>query len=78
MFYIMTKSVKIISCHESLSKGKAQHLVKPSELEPVWFKDYQEPNLSYPNLLYLGRIKNPYYQLFWINGLMSGYIIKTR
>ena len=57
MFYLMIKSVKIISCHESLSKGKAQHLVKPSELEPIWFKNYQEPNLSYPNLLYLGRLK---------------------
>lgn len=57
MFNLMTKSSTIISCHEFLSKGKPQHLVKPSELGPEWFVEHQTPSLKYPNLLYVGRIK---------------------
>ena len=57
MFYLMTRNSTIISCHEFLSRGKPQYLVKPSELDPEWFKKHQEPNLKYPKLLYVGRLK---------------------
>ena len=57
MFNITTFSSIIISCHENLSKGKKQILIKPSELDREWFLDLKEANLELPNLLYVGRLK---------------------
>jgi len=57
MFNITTFSSKIISCHENLSKGKKQILIKPSELDREWFLHLKEAKLELPNLLYVGRLK---------------------
>ena len=57
MYSIITNSSKIISCHNSLGKGKNQILVNPSEIDNDWLKNIKEASLEYPQLLYVGRIK---------------------
>ena len=57
MFNIFTFSAKIISCHDSLAKGKKQRLVNPSELDKNWFSNLKNIDLKIPKLLYVGRIK---------------------
>jgi len=57
MFSIVTFSAKIISCHDSLAKGKKQKLLNPSELDQRWFSNLKNANLEIPKLLYVGRLK---------------------
>ena len=57
MFNLVTFSAKIISCHDSLAKGKKQKLVNPSELDKRWFSNLKDANLQIPKLLYVGRLK---------------------
>lgn len=58
MFLFMTKNVKIISCHKSLSRGKPFFFVKPSELSDLWLTSRTKniPKINV-NLLYVGRIR---------------------
>lgn len=58
MFLIMTTNTKIISCQKNLSRGKSYFLVKPSELEDLWFTN-RSTNLPKTNVnfLYVGRIR---------------------
>ena len=52
------KSVKIISCHKSLSRGKPFFFVKPSELSDLWLTSRTKnvPKINI-NFLYVGRIR---------------------
>ena len=60
MFNVMLNKCKIISCQKKLSRGKKYYLVKPSELDEIWFnKKKKKINLKDKKirLLYVGRIK---------------------
>jgi glycosyltransferase involved in cell wall biosynthesis len=60
MFNVMLNKCKIISCQKKLSRGKKYYLVKPSELNEIWFnKKKKKINLKDKKirLLYVGRIK---------------------
>jgi glycosyltransferase involved in cell wall biosynthesis len=60
MFFVMLSKCKIISCQKKLSRGKKYYLVKPSELDEIWFnKKKKKINLKDKKirLLYVGRIK---------------------
>jgi len=37
MFIVMLQKSKIISCQKKLSRGRRSYLVKPSELDEIWF-----------------------------------------
>lgn len=60
MFSIMLSKCKIISCQKKLSRGKNYYLVKPSELDEIWFNK-KKKKINIKNykirLLYVGRIK---------------------
>jgi glycosyltransferase involved in cell wall biosynthesis len=55
----MTVNSKIIISSNDLFKCSKidSTLLKPSELNEAWFKKYKRPNLSFVNLLYLGRLR---------------------
>jgi len=57
MFKIVTYYSRIISCHDSLAKGKKQIFLNPSELDKNWFVELKDPKLDVPELLYVGRLK---------------------
>lgn len=60
MFLVMLSKCKIISCQNKLSRGKISYLVRPSELDEVWFSNKRNKiNLKENKikLLYVGRIK---------------------
>lgn len=60
MFSVMLSKCKIISCQKKLSRGKHYYLVKPSELDEIWFNK-KKKKINIKNykirLLYVGRIK---------------------
>ena len=60
MFFVMLSKCKIISCQKNLSRGKKYYLVKPSELDKIWFNK-KKKKINIKNykirLLYVGRIK---------------------
>ena len=60
MFSVMLSKCKIISCQKKLSRGKNYYLVKPSELDEIWFNK-KKKKINIKNykirLLYVGRIK---------------------
>ncbi len=58
MFKIMTKNTKVIVCHKRLFEEKKSFLVNPSRLKKNWFENINQPDISKPNFLYVGRI-NP-------------------
>jgi len=57
MFKIVTYYSRIISCHDSLAKGKKQIFLNPSELDENWIVELKDPKLDVPELLYVGRLK---------------------
>lgn len=59
MFIVMLKKSKIISCQKKLSRGRRSYLVKPSELDEIWFNNKKKKiNLHKKiRLLYVGRIR---------------------
>jgi len=57
MFYIITKKVKIISCTQSLSKGKNFYYIQPSEIDDDWFLNRRFKRNKEINILYIGRVK---------------------
>jgi glycosyltransferase involved in cell wall biosynthesis len=60
MFFVMLWKSKIISCQRKLSRGRRFYLVRPSELDEIWFKNKKKKiNLieSKIRLLYVGRIR---------------------
>ena len=59
MFFVMLQKSKIISCQKKLSRGRNSYLVKPSELDEIWFKNRKKKiNLQKKiRLLYVGRIR---------------------
>jgi len=57
MFKIVTFKTNIIKCQEKLFTKRISHLVFPSELDQLWLKNFNKPQLDKPRLLYVGRIK---------------------
>ena len=57
MYKIVTFRSKIITCQKKLVKKKKYQLVFPSELENIWFKNNNRPQIKKVRLLYVGRIK---------------------
>jgi glycosyltransferase involved in cell wall biosynthesis len=59
MFIVMLQKSKIISCQKKLSRGRRSYLVKPSELDEIWFnRKKKKINLQKKiRLLYVGRIR---------------------
>ena len=57
MYKTITFKSTIITCQKKLVEKKKYQLVFPSELESVWFKNNNRPQIKKPRLLYVGRIK---------------------
>jgi glycosyltransferase involved in cell wall biosynthesis len=59
MFIVMLQKTKIISCQKKLSRGRRSYLVKPSELDEIWFNNKKKKInlLKKIKLLYVGRIR---------------------
>ena len=57
MFKIVTFKSNIITCQERLFTKRKSHIVFPSELNSLWFKNILKPKLDKPRLLYVGRMK---------------------
>jgi len=57
MFKIVTFKSKIITCQERLFLKRKSHIVFPSELNSLWFKNILKPKLDKPRFLYVGRMK---------------------
>jgi glycosyltransferase involved in cell wall biosynthesis len=58
MYFIFLKKAKIISCEESLVQKKFFFLVRPSELDELWFKNRKFLVKSKKiKILYVGRIR---------------------
>ena len=57
MYRIMCKRSEIISCHESLYKGKNMSLISPSELTKSWLSTVNKKNVNKLKFLYVGRFK---------------------
>jgi glycosyltransferase involved in cell wall biosynthesis len=59
MFIVMLQKSKIISCQKKLSRGRRSYLVKPSELDEIWFNNKKKKInlLKKIKLLYVGRIR---------------------
>lgn len=58
MYFIFLKKAKIITCEETLVKKNFFFLVKPSELNELWFKNRKKfvPNKKI-KIIYVGRIR---------------------
>ena len=58
MFNCITFFLEVISVSDKFPGIKKNcHLIKPSEIESVWFKKRIRPKLDVPRLFYLGRFK---------------------
>lgn len=57
MFKILSRKLKVISVSKTLTKKKIHHLITPSEIDSLWFKDKKKVKTDIPRLLYFGRFK---------------------
>tara|TARA_Y100000590_G_C15629258_1_gene980559 strand:+ start:446 stop:1465 length:1020 start_codon:yes stop_codon:yes gene_type:complete len=57
MFSIVTFKSDIISCQKRLFTKRKSEIVFPSEINSLWFKNINKPQLDKPRLLYVGRLK---------------------
>ena len=57
MFKILSRRLKVISVSKTITKKKIHHLITPSEIDSLWFKNKKKVKTDIPRLLYFGRFK---------------------
>lgn len=57
MLKYLEQNLKIISVSKYIKCSTKKHLITPSELDNLWFKNIRKADLNVPKLLYLGRYR---------------------